>query len=89
MCVVRLPELQHHCPNSAVILVGTKSDLRSQVSNPITEQEGKKLKSKIKANSFLQCSAKTGDGIDAVFVESVRAVMKQNSRGKNRFCPLL
>jgi Ras-related C3 botulinum toxin substrate 1 len=79
-----IPELKMHCPRAAIVLVGTKSDLDG--GDTITEQEGKKLKSKIKANHFLQCSAKTRAGLDEVFVEAVRAVMKQKNRGNKTFC---
>jgi len=77
-----LPELRNHCPRAAIVLVGTKTDLIDQ-GETISEQEGKKLKSKIKANAFLQCSAKTREGLEEVYIESVRAVMK-NSRGNKR-----
>ncbi|CAG7731831.1 unnamed protein product [Allacma fusca] len=83
-------ELRQHCPLAAVLLVGTKADLIAQGSNPVTEQEGKKLKSKIKAKGFLHCSAKTGDNIDNVFIESVRAAMNMKDKSKpSRCCSML
>jgi hypothetical protein len=89
--------------------VGTKNDLRTEpeldeLDPPptphISEGEGRKLKSKIRANGFLQCSAKSRDGLDRVFDEAVRSIMKQkkssstSSRNRSRksfkdFCILL
>jgi len=59
-------------------------DLKDQ-GDTISEQEGKKLKSRIKANVFLQCSAKTREGLEEVYTEAVRAVMK-NSGSKSTLC---
>jgi len=83
-----MPELRHHCPKAAIILVGTKMDLKDSSNDVITEHEAKKLKSRIKANNFLQCSAKTREGLEEVYIEAVRAVMK-NSGSKTSFCKFL
>jgi len=79
-----IPELRHHCPKAAVLLVGTKNDLRES-EDCVSEAEGKKLKSKIKANGYLQCSAKSRVGLDDVFVEAIRAIMKQKKRPTRSF----
>ncbi|CAG7731830.1 unnamed protein product [Allacma fusca] len=81
-------ELRKQCPSAAVLLVGTKADLLGQAPNSVTEQEGKKLKSKIKAKAFMHCSAKTGLNIEDVFIECVRAVMQQKS-SRPFSCPFL
>ncbi|XP_014234379.1 ras-like GTP-binding protein RhoL isoform X1 [Trichogramma pretiosum] len=71
------PELKVHCPNVPIILVGTKSDLRPESNDVITPKECKKMKKKIKAYKYLECSAKMQEGLDDVFTEAVRAVLKR------------
>jgi len=80
-----MPELKHYCPKTACILVGTKSDVKTQAKDPISFHEGKKMKSKIKAHAFLECSAKTRENLNDVFVEAVRSVMKNRDKPICRF----
>lgn len=84
-------ELKHHCPQAAILLIGTKSDLRSEKSPNvcITLAEARRLKSKIKANAYIECSAKTQHNLHETFEEAVRAVMKKGSRGPTRVCRFL
>lgn len=59
-------------------LSGTKSDLRVPKSNKfVTTSEGKKLKKKIGAYAFVECSAKQNENLHDVFVEAVHAVTKK------------
>ena len=65
------PEVTHHCPNTPVILVGTKLDLRDDKDTieklkkvkmaPITYQQGLKMMKDIGAVQYLECSALTGE----------------------------
>ncbi|KAF7407351.1 hypothetical protein HZH66_001888 [Vespula vulgaris] len=72
------PEIKHHCPHVPIILVGTKSDLRDQDNlDIITPQECKKMKKKIKASKYVECSAVKQEGLENVFVEAIRAVLKK------------
>ncbi|ODN00866.1 Ras-like GTP-binding protein RhoL [Orchesella cincta] len=86
-----IPELRHHCPRAAIILVGTKSDLRKEKSPNIciSEAEARKMKSKIRANTFVECSAKTQENLEKVFTEAVRAVMGSGKSQVNRICKFL
>jgi len=68
------PELKHHCPNAALILVGTKLDLKEGSPSAVSTKQGKKLRRIIKARKFLECSAQTRENLEAVFMEAVRAV---------------
>ena len=53
-----IPEIKENCPNVPYILVGTKSDLRdSSTENIITKSNGKKLKKKIGAKKYIECSS--------------------------------
>eukprot|EP01122_Echinamoeba_exundans_P004876 TRINITY_DN1508_c0_g2_i1.p1 TRINITY_DN1508_c0_g2~~TRINITY_DN1508_c0_g2_i1.p1 ORF type:complete len:194 (+),score=57.60 TRINITY_DN1508_c0_g2_i1:33-614(+) len=92
------PELMHFCPDVPFILVGTKLDLRGdsgtleklRASNqaPITTQKGEELAKKIRAIKYLECSAKTEDGLKTVFDEAVKSVLFTNKRKKG-ICTLL
>lgn len=72
-------------------MTGTKSDLRSEKSPNIciSLAEAKKMKSKIKANGYIECSAKTQEKLNETFEEAVRAVMKNGGRSTPRFCSIL
>uniref|UniRef100_A0A646QHU4 RasRelC3 n=1 Tax=Hemiscolopendra marginata TaxID=943146 RepID=A0A646QHU4_9MYRI len=72
------PEVRHHCPKAPIVLVATKTDLRDDdaVKKAISPGEGKKLRSKIKAVKYVECSAKTRQGLKEVFEEAARAVLK-------------
>jgi Ras-related C3 botulinum toxin substrate 1 len=58
-------------------LSGTKIDLREEDPECISFAEGKKLKQKIRAARYVECSAIKGEGLQDVFTEAIRAVMKK------------
>uniref|UniRef100_A0A0A9XI07 Ras-like GTP-binding protein RhoL n=1 Tax=Lygus hesperus TaxID=30085 RepID=A0A0A9XI07_LYGHE len=71
------PELKHHCPNVPIILVGTKSDLRDDPNvDCLTPSDGRKLRRKIKALKYMECSAIKQENLKEIFVEAVRACVK-------------
>jgi len=78
-------ELREHCPGTPILLVGTKIDLREQLS-VVSElkSQGKKVLSKadgdslcqiIKAEKYVECSALTQQGVKNVFDEALRIVI--------------
>jgi Ras-related C3 botulinum toxin substrate 1 len=79
------PEVSEHAPDTPIILVGTKLDLRSKpeaISNlrennqePITLDQGKLLAQKIGAKKYLECSALTQEGLAKVFEEAVKVIL--------------
>ncbi|XP_040212755.1 ras-related C3 botulinum toxin substrate 1-like [Rana temporaria] len=79
------PEVQHHCPSTSIILVGTKLDLRDDKETiaklkgqnlaPITFPQGLTMAKKIGARKYLECSALTQRGLKIVFDEAIRAVL--------------
>jgi small GTP-binding protein len=88
-------EVRHHCPNTPIVLVGTKVDLRDDKTtqdklkvkklDPITYQQGVSLAKEIGAVKYLECSALTQKGLKTVFDEAIRAVLcptKSDSRKK-------
>eukprot|EP01114_Cavostelium_apophysatum_P013041 TRINITY_DN3073_c0_g1_i1.p1 TRINITY_DN3073_c0_g1~~TRINITY_DN3073_c0_g1_i1.p1 ORF type:complete len:207 (-),score=37.97 TRINITY_DN3073_c0_g1_i1:278-898(-) len=79
------PELQHHCPGTPCLLVGTKLDLRedpaineglrNQGLAPITREQGESLCKEISASGYVECSALTQKGLKQVFDEAARIVV--------------
>ncbi|XP_015608938.1 ras-like GTP-binding protein RhoL isoform X2 [Cephus cinctus] len=77
------PEIKHHCPNVPIVLVGTKGDLRSEGDlDIISLRECKKMQKKIKAFKYMECSAVKQEGLEDVFVEAIRAVLRKPSSTK-------
>ena len=83
-------ELQHYSPNTPIILVGTKADLREepkvieklseQRMEPVSPEQGRAVAQRIKAVKYLECSAMTQKGLKAVFDEAIRAVLMPPAR---------
>ena len=71
------PEITHHCPNTPILLVGTKVDLRddkefvhelhSRGKQPLTVTQGLALCKKIEAKKYIECSSLTQRGLKQVF----------------------
>ncbi|KAJ1196484.1 hypothetical protein NDU88_000355 [Pleurodeles waltl] len=93
------PEVSHHCPNVPILLVGTKSDLRSDPDTikklkeqnlaPTTPQQGHSLSKQIGAVKYLECSALNQQGVREVFAEAVRAFMNPVVKKNPKKCVLL
>jgi Ras family len=79
------PELQHHCPGTPCVLVGTKIDLRddeqvnssleSQGLSVISKAQGDKCAKEIGCECYVECSALTQDGLKEVFDKAARYVV--------------
>jgi len=86
------PEISHHAPNTPIILVGTKLDLRDDPKTmqglrekrmaPITYPQGIQRSKDIGAVRYLECSALTQKGLKNVFDEAIRAVLMPSQRPK-------
>ena len=93
------PEVNHFCPRVPVILVGTKGDLRNDnetllelekcKQKPVTPEEGQQMAQSIKAHAYLECSAKTGEGVGDVFEMAASASLAKKPRPSTRKCKLL
>lgn len=90
-------EIKKHSPKTPIILVGTKTDLReaeekkkgNDAKNPsfVSHQMGKKMKKKLGAMKYLECSALTQSGYVEVFTEAVKACI-ENAKGSSN-CNIL
>ncbi|KAH3759042.1 rho family protein [Pelomyxa schiedti] len=102
-----VPEIRHHVPHVPILLVGTKVDLRDDTPGETSEgdsvaseeeyipyEQGSDLASRIKASKYLECSALTRQGIEEVFIETVRTIVNKTKRPPDKppsrkFCVLL
>jgi len=93
------PEVKHFCPNVPIVLVGNKKDLRhddatiwelqKMKQEPVKFDDGKNMAEKIDSFGYLECSAKSKDGVREVFETATRAALQvaKNKRGKK--CKIL
>ena len=89
-----VPEVHHFCPNVPFLLIATKKDLRSdpgtkqQLESIVSSEQGRSMAEKVGAWSYLECSAKTREGVREVFENATRAAL-QKKRGRKGRCTLL
>lgn len=86
------PEIRHFCDSCPVILVACKIDLRTdaqtieklkeQGEKIVTTEFGKKIADQIKANAYMECSAKTREGIHDLFIHAARLSLEKRSRSQ-------
>ncbi|KIO31557.1 hypothetical protein M407DRAFT_241775 [Tulasnella calospora MUT 4182] len=85
-----ISEVHHFCQGLPVILVGCKKDLRRDPKTiddlkrtgqrPVTSEEGMAVAQKIGAKHYLECSAKTGEGVREVFQYATRAALLSRAK---------
>lgn len=79
------PEVSHFCPNVPLLLIGTKTDLRTdrrtldmlaaQGVRPVSAEQGQAVAKRIGAR-YAECSAKAGRGVKEVFDMALKDAMK-------------
>lgn len=93
-----VPEVRHFCPKAPLLLVGTKADLRAGSVDAqkkgakmvIPCSDGSKLAKSIDAVGYVECSAKTREGIQEVFETAARAAIGHTrQRRRGLVCALL
>lgn len=82
-------EVSRNCPAAAILLVGLKSDIRWQAKTVeklrrhgkalVTPEQGGQLRDSIGALRYLECSARTGEGVMEVLEEAARAALQVRS----------
>ncbi|KAH8826722.1 GTP-binding protein [Flagelloscypha sp. PMI_526] len=85
-----IKEVRHFLPETPIILVCCKVDLRNDrraladlARNyhwPVSSDEGTVIAAKIGATKFLECSAKTGEGVNELFEAAVRVCMDAGAK---------
>ena len=58
--------------------------LKRQNEKPVTTEFGKQLAARVHANAYMECSAKTGEGITELFELATRLSLEKNSQRKKR-----
>ncbi|CAG2103959.1 unnamed protein product [Medioppia subpectinata] len=86
------PEVKHFCPNVPIVLVGNKKDLRNDNNTirelgkmkqePVRSEQGRLMAEKINAFGYLECSAKTKEGVREVFEMATRAALQVKKKKK-------
>ncbi|XP_044296862.1 rho-related GTP-binding protein RhoF isoform X2 [Varanus komodoensis] len=96
-------EVNHFCRGIPIVLVGCKTDLRkdkeqlrklrSTQQEPITYSQGEEACRQMKADAYLECSAKFRENIEAVFKETatiaLNAMKKAKRQAKSKPCTIL
>lgn len=78
-----MPEIRHYMPDTPIILVATKVDLREdKTANerlaqlnlaPVTTLQGLDMANEIKAHKYMEVSALTTSGLRGLMDEAIRA----------------
>ena len=93
-----VPEVRQFCPNVPVILVGNKKDLRNDENTvrekskeePVKSEEGSLVCERIKAYAYLECSAKTREGVRDVLETAAKATLRiKKEKPVKRKCIIL
>ncbi|EIF45691.1 GTP-binding protein Rho1 [Brettanomyces bruxellensis] len=95
-----ISEVLHFCQGVPIILVGCKIDLRNDPKTnqqlaklgqkPVSTAEGQAVAEKIKALTYMECSAKLNQGVREVFETATRAALQtKEKKEKKRKCLLL
>ncbi|KAH7096677.1 P-loop containing nucleoside triphosphate hydrolase protein [Auriculariales sp. MPI-PUGE-AT-0066] len=84
-----IAEVLHFCPTLPIFLVGCKKDLRhdrktietlrAKGQYPVTQEQAVAMAQKIGVRQYLECSAKTGEGVREVFQHATRAALRERS----------
>ena len=97
-----IKEVRRHCPNTPIVLVGTKLDLRDYYEDTliyklkekkitlISYPKGLQMMKNIGAVAYLECSASTQKGVKNVFKEAIWAVLRHSQQvRKKKECAIL
>ncbi|KAH6907447.1 P-loop containing nucleoside triphosphate hydrolase protein [Coprinopsis sp. MPI-PUGE-AT-0042] len=89
-----IKEIHHFSPGVPIILVGCKTDIRTdrwgvedlrhKGQYLVSTDEGESLAEKIGAKSYLECSAKRGEGVDELLERATREALQYKIKAKSR-----
>jgi len=67
----------------------TIKELGKMKQEPVKPEEGRAMAEKINAFAYLECSAKSKEGVREVFETATRAALQVRKKKKNRLCKVL
>lgn len=83
------PEIRRYCDRCPIILVACKMDLRTDPETiaklerigekPVTSRVGKQVAAQIKADDYMECSSKTGEGVQELLTEAAHLSFRNRS----------
>ncbi|CAF1263103.1 unnamed protein product [Didymodactylos carnosus] len=101
MCVVEkwAPEVKYHCRNVPILLIANKCDLKDDTAvherikqlnqKVITTEDALLCAKKIGARNYLECSAKTRQGVREVFEYAAKVALDKGNKTSCCNCCLL
>jgi len=94
-----ISEVMHFDAGLPIILVCCKKDLRCDQrvvdelmksgQRPVSPEEGMAVAEKIGAKHYLECSAKSGEGVREVFHHASRVALLNRPKGRKKHCVIL
>ncbi|KAJ3219177.1 GTP-binding protein Rho1 [Clydaea vesicula] len=95
-----ISEVLHFCAGLPIILVALKKDLRNDQKTilelqktrqqPVSYEQGKAVADRIGAYRYLECSARTREGVKEVFEHATRAALAvRPTKNKKKGCKIL
>ncbi|KAM4664084.1 rho-related GTP-binding protein RhoV [Discoglossus pictus] len=89
-----IPEIRTHYPHTPVVLVGTQADLRDDVNvlinlsrckvRPVTESQAHNMAQKIRAKTYMECSALTQKNLKEVFDTAILGAIEHKARQEKK-----
>jgi small GTP-binding protein len=83
-----LPELRHHQPNSPILLIGLKNDLRKGTppEQCVAEEEAERFVKDTGLAGHYLCSALVGDGVKTLFDDAIKLTITQRNKPEAKAC---
>ncbi|KAJ3115846.1 hypothetical protein HDU96_011034 [Phlyctochytrium bullatum] len=75
------PEVNQYCHGVPIVVVGCKMDMRAQVPNSVSVDEGRSAATRIGAKHYAECSARDNMGVQEVFAQAARFVLAPSNAG--------
>jgi Ras family protein A len=77
-----IPEMKRYCPQTPFLLVGCKGDIRKEGKAVVSKEQADELAAKTdNCKGYMECSARTGEGIDELFVTATRSAISGSKSG--------
>ncbi|ODV96024.1 hypothetical protein PACTADRAFT_49443 [Pachysolen tannophilus NRRL Y-2460] len=85
-----IDEVSKYCPNTPVLLVGLKKDLRDDETvegkRSVAFKRGEQVAREIGAKKYIECSSLNGEGVDDVFEYAARMSLLLNTDSSSSSC---